>query len=91
MVLDNGKLAYYSAKAVRHLARSVLFSAGLLLLTPCGLSTALWGLDCLLLPPGPHLRARCDVGVQSWDIGKPPQKGLFIPVMFYQLSPSVCH
>ncbi len=23
MVLDNGKLAYYSAKAVRHLARSV--------------------------------------------------------------------
>jgi hypothetical protein len=69
-----------------------------------GLSIALWGLDCLLLvclllapgprirlAVGPHVRARCDFGVQSWDIGKPPQKGLFIPVMFYQLSPSVCH
>jgi hypothetical protein len=46
-------------------------------------------LDCLLF--GPHVPAHCDFGAQSWDIGKPPQKGLFIPVMFYQLSPSVCH
>ena len=55
-------------------------------------SIALFGLDCLLLDCllfGPHVPAHCDFGAQSWDIGKPPQKGLFIPVMFYQLSPSV--
>ena len=104
MVLINEKLAYFDSKAVREGGREGVVQT-LHICVSCsfvGVGAGARGLDCGRAEPRIVLHATVTVFVcgvwpadrlavcwQAYDAGKPPLKGLYIPVSFYNVSPAV--